>query len=265
MSEKATLNSAIKKYLDTVNKSIGNDFSEGRVRDLLEQGIDNDFSVSFNAKQILKGMEVNILPVLIKVLGEEQRDRMRIIILEVLANLGEKGDWAVPILIDLLEKDDNETIRSVAVGALNNIIKEADDIIPILVRALKNDGSSEVQRNADSCLIRRANELGHENKEGLIKAYYKDYTEDYIAMGAIEILTARYIDKGQKYFGDGKVSMENLMMAERYFRWAFELDSGPMKKWLHPRLLYIYEKLGYTSRPKTQNMCTDPADYILSG
>ena len=90
-----------------------------------------------------------------------------------------------------------------------------------------------------------------DTKEGLIKAYCKDYTEDYIAMGAIEILTARYTDKGQKYFGDGKVSIENLMMAERYFRWAFELNPGPMKKWLHPRLLYIYEKLGYTSRSKT--------------
>ena len=246
MSEKATLNSAIKKYLDTVNKSIGNDFSEGRVRDLLEQGIDNDFSVSFNAKQILKGMGVNILPVLMKVLGEEQRDRMRIIILEVLANLGEKGGWAVPTLIDLLEKDDNKTIRSVAVGALNEIIKKADDIIPILVRALKKDGSSEVQRNADLCLIRRANELGHENKEGLIKAYYKDYTEDYIAMGAIEILTAHYTAKGHEYFGDGKVSVENLIMAERYFRWAFELNPGPLKKWLYVRLLFIYEKLGYT-------------------
>ena len=234
----------IKEYQESVKKSIGDDFSEGRVRNIIEQAIDPDFNVSFNAKQVLKGMGANILPTLVRILDEEQGDPVRIVILETFGNSGDKASFVVPILIKMIEEDNNERIRSISIGVLNAIIKETEYIIPIFLRALKNDTSSDVQRNAEFCLIRRAKESGHENISDLVKSLYPDSSEDYIASGAIEILIARFVAKGDEYFGDGNVPVEDLTMAEKFFSWAIRLNPGPLKEWIEHRLLFIYDKVG---------------------
>ncbi|MCK4285811.1 MAG: hypothetical protein KAX18_06395, partial [Candidatus Lokiarchaeota archaeon] len=95
----------IKEYQESVKKSIGDDFSEGRVRNIIEQAIDPDFNVSFNAKQVLKGMGANILPTLVRILDEEQGDPVRIVILETFGNSGDKASFVVPILIKMIEED----------------------------------------------------------------------------------------------------------------------------------------------------------------
>lgn len=239
------LSNIIKKYQETVKKSVGDDFSEGRVRNLMEQAIDLDFNASFNAKQVLKGMGGNILPVLGKILFEEQRDPVRIVVLETLGALGDKAYSAVPMLIKMIEEDKNERIRSISIGALNQIIKETEYLIPIFLRALKNDTSSDVQRNAEWCLNRRVKEAGHEKISDLVKTLYPEQSEDYIASAAQEILIARFVAKGHEYFGDGNVPVEDLIMAEKFLSWAFKLGPGNLKEWINFRLLFIYDKLGY--------------------
>lgn len=242
-----SLSSMINKYQERIKKSIGDDFSEGRVRNIIEEAIDPDFMASFSAKQVLKGMAVNIIPTLIKILHEDQRDPVRMVVLETLASLGEKADFAYPLLIHLIDEDKNERIRSISIGALNNIIKENRYVIPILMRALKKDPGENVQRNAESCLIRRAKELGHETISDFVQVYYpaSDYTEDYVATGANEILVALFVHEGNELFKDGKVSVEDLIKAEKYFRWAIQMESGKLKEWIAPRLMFIYDKLGY--------------------
>lgn len=235
----------IKEYQETVKKSIGDDFSEGKVRNLMEQAIDPDFTVSFNAKQLLKGMGVNILPVLVKMLGEEERDPVRIVILGTLGALEDKANFVVPLLIKMIEEDDNERIRSISIGVLNNIVKETDYLIPIFLRALKNDVSSDVQRNAEWCLNRRAKESGHENISDLVKTLYSEHSEDYLASAAIEILIAKFVSIGDKHFGDGNVPVEDLIVAGKLFSWAIQLNAGPLNEWIGPRLLFIYDKLGH--------------------
>ncbi len=245
--DELSLSSIINRYQKKLKESIGGDFSEAKVRNLMEQAIDPDFMASFNAKQVLKGMAVNIIPTLVKIMHDDQRDPVRIVVLETIASLGEKADFAFPFLVKLIEEDKNERIRSISIGALNNIIKEDKYIIPIFLRALKNDPSENVKRNAESCLIRRANESGHQTISDLITHHYptSDYTEDYIAIGAIEILTALFVQIGNVYFGDGNVSVEALMQAEKHFRWAMLLEPGKLKEWIAPRLMFIYDNLGY--------------------
>ena len=239
--------SMVNRYQETLKKSIGTDFSEGKVRNLMEQAIDPDFMVSFKSKQVLQGMGANILPVLLKILFEDQRDQVSIVILEILGSLGEKANFSVPILIKMIEEHNNERIRSISIGVLNNILKENFHVVPIFLRALKNDASSNVQRNAELCLIRRAKELGHETISDLIKSLYPEdkYTEGYIASAAIEILIAKFVHEGNEYFGDGKVAVENLITAKKFFSWAIQLETGPLKEWIASRLLFIYDKLGY--------------------
>ncbi|MHA1680295.1 MAG: hypothetical protein ACTSUE_04765 [Promethearchaeota archaeon] len=244
--------SKIKEFQEAIAKSIGGDYSEEKVLDLLEKCLNPDFMAGFTAKQTLKQMGTKILRILIKILLTEKRVPAIIVILETIGSLGEDGNVAVPILIHLIEESKNDRIRSISIGVLNNIIKDHEDIIPILVMALKKDPSPDVQRNAKSCLIRRSNEKGFQNIEALIEEHYPkaDYPQDFLASSAVPTLVGRFIQKGNKLFGDGKVAIENLMKAERYFRWAMDLNPGPLEGWIYPRLLFIYDALGF-ERPRS--------------
>ena len=141
------------------------------IKKIIERLIDDDVATHIGAKYELQGKGEAVVPVLLEVLEEDQREVVRYWVYDVFGGLKTQASKAVPTLLKSLIEDDSERVRAVSAGALAEIVENFEDIIPILLLAKNKDKSDRVQRTLDMVLNKIAGKLGHASIEELTKAF----------------------------------------------------------------------------------------------
>jgi len=141
------------------------------VKELIERLIDDDMVTRMSAKYEFLGKGEAAVPVLLKVLAEDQREVVRYWVYDVFGGLKTKATEAIPVLLKSLIEDDSERVRAVSAGALGEIAEKFEDIVPVFLIAKDKDKSDRVQRTLDMLLNKIAGKLGYASIEELKKAF----------------------------------------------------------------------------------------------
>jgi HEAT repeat protein len=95
-----------------------------------------------------------------KILGKDPDEEVRILVADILGNMGVAGKDAIPALIESLKNDPSSQVSSSAANALGNMGIVAKDAVPALSEVLANSKENE------EVAISAANALGHMGKVG---------------------------------------------------------------------------------------------------
>ena len=141
------------------------------VKEFIERLIDDDMTIRLSAKYELLGKGEAVVPVLLTVLEEDQREIVRYWVYDVFGGLKTQATQAIPVLSKSLIEDDSERVRAVSAGALGEIGEKFEDIVPVFLIAKNKDKSERVQRTLDMVLNKIAGKLGYASIEELTKAF----------------------------------------------------------------------------------------------
>ncbi len=141
------------------------------VKQIIERLIDEDVATHISAKYELEGKGDAVVPVLLKLLEEDQREVVRYWVYDVFGGLKKQAINTVPTLSKSLIEDESERVRAVSAGALGEIVENFEDIVPVLLKAKNKEKSDRVQRTLNMVLNKIAGKLGYASIEELTKVF----------------------------------------------------------------------------------------------